>query len=185
MIVASGTLASGGGGSNSANLSSGLVMSDASGASPLEAGRQYAQQTSFRINLYEEEAAGGHTISSHVGQSDYAMTRRLEEETYTTGNITAAALTVGTFTSVYAAEKLVNATLSQNASIVAQVATGARSYSYISSGPYDVPTGREAYRASIRQSPQFRETYMVGVFIVRDPRSPNGFNVRTAYPTSQ
>lgn len=86
----------------------------------------------------------------------------------------------GSFESAESANDLVNRTLEQNAPEVDRVASGRARDAFITSR-FGYRTGREAYTAG-RLDPYMRNTYGVGVFIVRDPASRNGYRVKTAYP---
>ena len=138
----------------------------------------------YRIDLLEEEAAGGHTISEHVGKSDAYLLRRMQVERLETPFLTIARQRVGTFHSVEAANKLVGATLMQNGETVGLVASGKLSEGFVRA-EFSSPTGREAYASSARSQPYIRETYGVGVKIIHDPMTRNGFRVISAYPRNE
>ncbi len=74
------------------------------------------------VDLLDEEAAGGHTVKQHVAKSDQYLLARIRGEQGQFGIFTVSRRRVGTFTSVEAANKLVNSTLAENAETVAAVA---------------------------------------------------------------
>lgn len=86
----------------------------------------------------------------------------------------------GSFDSAESANDLVNRTLERNASEVDRVASGRATEAFVTSR-FGYRTGREAYTAG-RLDPYMRNTYGIGVFILRDPASRNGYRVHTAYP---
>ena len=90
-------------------------------------------------------------------------------------------LSIGSFESLQAATRLVNATLSRNPREVEAVASGAEPIDFITARFASV-TGYEAYLPTYHAKPYMRETYSVDVFIIRDPRSENGFRVQSAFP---
>jgi hypothetical protein len=71
--------------------------------------------------------------------------------------------------------------LEQNKDTVDAVASGDMSKAWLELR-FGYPTGTEAIVTDDSGKPRLRATYNVGVVIVRDPQSPNGYTVRTAYP---
>lgn len=96
---------------------------------------------------------------------------------------------VGSFTSLRAANSLVNATLSEpgNVDAVAAVASGRERefVSIVSTAPYSSPTGNEAFRGSPTAQPYMRATNAVRVVIVHDPTLSRGYRVHTAFPVTR
>ena len=138
---------------------------------------------SYRIDLHDEEALGGHSITRHIGESEQSILSKLRyeiAEARTKGDKIEEAR-LGTFTSVEAANKLISSTLSQNPILVDQVARGDVTAVFISAR-FASPTGFEAYALNERSQPYIRDTYGVGIQIVHDKRSPKGFRVQTAFP---
>ena len=136
------------------------------------------------VDILEEEANGGHTVRQHVGKSEQYLLARVRSEEGQFGIFTISRKRAGSFPSVEAAEKLVNATLAQNADTVAAVAGGRSSGAFVTS-EFDTATGIEAYARTPRSEPYIRTTYGVGVLIAHDRRSRNGFRVITAYPRNE
>ena len=135
----------------------------------------------YRIDLTEEESAGGHTIAEHVGKSDEALVRRMYAERYNLGYYSVLRRRNGTFSSLEAANKLVSSTLAQNRERVELVASGALDDAFVKA-TFSSPTGREAYATSDISEPYIRVTYGVGVSIVHDPKARRGYSVVSAYP---
>jgi hypothetical protein len=133
------------------------------------------------VELLDEEAAGGHTVNQHVGKSDGYLLTRVRGEQVQFGIFTVSRKRAGSFPSVEAANKLVNATLAENAGAVAAVSAGKSPGAFITS-EFQAPTGKEAYARTPRSEPYIRTTYGVGVLIAHDRRSPRGYRVITAYP---
>jgi Bacterial CdiA-CT RNAse A domain len=133
------------------------------------------------VALREEEARGGHTIKRHVEKKDDYLLGRVRTEQYRIGPLTIGLKRAGTFPSVEAADKLVNAALARNDAAITRILSGKSDQEYIEEIVL-APTGREAYRKTDRSAPYVRETYGVAMWIGPDPTSPNGYLVRTAYP---
>lgn len=89
----------------------------------------------------------------------------------------------GSFSSLDVASKLINSTLAQNRSTVDQVANGIVPVAVVRA-QFDSITGIEAAAPSIGSQILFRETYGVGVIVMRDPSSPRGYTVWTAFPSN-
>jgi hypothetical protein len=87
----------------------------------------------------------------------------------------------GSFPSLDAANRLVNATLSRNRATVEEVVNGTLRRAFLTT-IFSSQTGIEAFRSSSRSQPYIRDTFGVGVYIVHDPNSGKGFRVVTAYP---
>ena len=90
-------------------------------------------------------------------------------------------LSIGSFTSLQSATRLVNATLSRNPAEVGSVASGAQRADIVSAR-FQTVTGYEAYLPTYHAEPFMRETYSVNVFIIHDPRTEYGFRVQSAFP---
>ena len=136
-----------------------------------------------RQSLPEHEAAGGHTIKLHVGKSDEFLKRVVRIQRVRFGPVTVARKRHGSFSSLPAAESLVNSTLGQNAARVLAVSSGAEHRAFFT-GTFSSITGKEAFRPSPRSNRGIyvRPTYGVGVTIEHAPDMPNGFVIITSYP---
>ena len=88
---------------------------------------------------------------------------------------------VGSFTSVQSANRLVNSTISDNQDKIDQ---GIRDGdpSVLISKSFKSPTGYESYLARAHAEPYIRDTFGVEVVIRPDPGSARGWRVHTAYP---
>jgi hypothetical protein len=134
-----------------------------------------------RVDLHEEEARGGHTISKLVNRSPEALKAQVLEAFDREPR--AQDVRSGSFPSVGAADRLVNSTLDQNRAIVDQVANGTLPGAVVSAR-FGSVTGIEAVAPNARSQPYLRETYGVGVFIVHNRLSTRGYNVLTAFPSN-
>ncbi|MCE3256966.1 MAG: hypothetical protein K0Q64_1049 [Nitrobacter vulgaris] len=135
------------------------------------------------IDLLEERDLGGHAIEEHVGKSESYLKGRVRDEadrTIARGD-DFRGLGVTSFTSLSAANRLVNSTIDQNHDIVEDVTNGARASAFIRSR-FGSATGYEAYLPRYHAGPYIRETYGVGVFILSDPKANKGWRVQSAYP---
>ncbi len=136
----------------------------------------------YPVDLRDEEARGGHTIEKHVSKSPEALVAQVR--TAFLQDERAFDSRAGSFSSLEAATKLVNSTLSQNRAIVDLVASGLRPREVVISR-FGSVTGFEAVMPTARSQPFFRETYGVGAVIVHDRSSPRGYRVHTAFPTNR
>jgi hypothetical protein len=160
------------------------VVSDASpiGTNPGGAYAQNDRSTGYPVDLMEERQLGGHAIERHVGRSPASLlndVRREQLEAEKAGF--AEGLRVGSFPSLEAANKLVNATLARNQDQVNFVASGISPRQQLNAR-FDSVIGYEAYAANERSQPYIQDTNGVRVVIVRDRLSTKGFRVDTAFP---
>lgn len=125
----------------------------------------------YRVDLLEEERSGGHTYRQHVGKSEEALKARVRASILADPDPERHSIRSGSFTSLDAASKLVDATLARNRDIVDLVAHGTireqRVDAYFGS-----LTRYEAYAPTIRSEPRVRDAYGVGVYIRHDPSAP-------------
>jgi len=136
-------------------------------------------------DLAEHEAAGGHTIASHVGKSEEFLLRAVRTDQVRGLFVSQFRRRHGSFPSLQAAQRLSNSNLSQNADVVQAVATGRRADAFVTSS-FPTATGTEAYRTGPRSSAPIllRQTFGVGTYIRHAPDLPNGFIIITSYPRS-
>jgi HK97 family phage portal protein len=139
--------------------------------------------SSYRVDLLEEQERGGHPIDEHVGKSDAYLKARVEREALAIvkRGDNFEGLGVGSFSSISSATRLVNSTIAQNRAIIDRVVIGQDRVGFITSY-FSSPTGKEAFLPRFHAQPYMRDTYGVSVVIVRDPRSPRGFRVQSAFP---
>jgi hypothetical protein len=159
------------------------VLSDET-PDPIRPGAQYAQNEprGRPIDLLEEQRLGGHAIEGHVGKSEEFLLARVRRQALDAERDGfAEGLNVGSFSSLEAANKLVNATVASNPAQVDLVTSGRSSRERLNAS-FDAPTGYEAYAKTERSQPYIRDTYDVRVIIVPDGRAEKGFRVDTAYP---
>jgi hypothetical protein len=139
--------------------------------------------SSYRVDLLEEEERGGHAIKEHIGKSDSYLKARVEREALAIveRGDSFEGLGVGSFHSLSSATKLVNSTIAKNRAVIERVVGGQDRVGFITSY-FSSPTGKEAFLARFHAQPYMRDIYGVSVVIVRDPRSPRGFRVQSAFP---
>jgi hypothetical protein len=144
---------------------------------------QEDRESRYRVDLLEEEQRGGHAIKEHVGKTERYLKTRVESEALAivARGDSFEGLGVGSFHSLSSATRLVNSTLAQNQAIVDSVTRGEVPIGVMTSH-YNSPTGQEAFLPRFHAQPYMRSTYGVSVVIVRDPRSPRGFRVQSAFP---
>jgi hypothetical protein len=137
----------------------------------------------YPIDLREEDRRGGHIIDEHVNVNpEYLATRvRQEAEKIRERGDDFRGLSIGSFTSLAAATRLVNSTVSQGQGLVNEVAQGRRAFAILEAR-FDSVTGYESYLATYHAQPYTRDTYGVRVFILRDGRTPRGYRVQSAFP---
>ncbi len=135
----------------------------------------------YLIDLLEEEAFGGHTYWKHVGKSTETLKGYVRETILNDPDPDKHDIRSGSFPSLEAANKLVNATLMRNKTIVEAIAKGLMPEQRVEA-EFGSFTGIEAYAATVRSQPRIRLTTGVGAYVRRTPNSRNGFRVISAYP---
>jgi Phage portal protein/Bacterial CdiA-CT RNAse A domain len=137
----------------------------------------------YPVDLREEEKRGGHAIDQHVNVGYKRLAERVQRQADAAieRGDQFRGLSIGSFTSLDAATKLVNSTLSDNADKVSRVTRGELPFAIVEKR-FESPTGYEAYLDRRNAQPYQRDTYGVRVFILRDTSSSRGYHVRTAFP---
>ncbi len=144
---------------------------------------QVPEGNRYSIDLLEEEARGGHAMEKHVGKSDEYLLNRVRTERVSGFIFTEGLQAASSFSSLPAANKLVNATLSSNSDVVDAVVSGERGNKLAAIiRLFGTPTGKQAFANSGRSQPYMREAYGMKAIIRRDSSSPNGFLIFDAYP---
>jgi hypothetical protein len=135
------------------------------------------------VDLLEQQQRGGHAISEHAGRTyDYLRSRvRDNAQNILDRGDDFRGASVGSFTSVQSANRLVNSTISDNQDKIDQAMRDGESGILISKS-FKSPTGYEAYLARAHAEPYIRDTFGVEVLIRPDPGSARGWRVHTAYP---
>ncbi len=137
------------------------------------------------VDLLEEEGRDGHAVEEHVRKSDQWLLNDVRSQA-------ASAIRKGdyfddfrsgSFTSLEAANKLVNATIAANQGKVDRVVIDRAPRAELDYD-FDSPTGREAYMRNERSQAVLRDTYSVRVVIVPD-NSEKGYRVLTAFPRNR
>jgi hypothetical protein len=188
---------SGGGGTGAASGSTRLAdaatsvamptqtgLSDAA-PDPIVVGAQYAQNEprGRSIDLREEQRLGGHAIEGHVGKSRDFLLATVRERALSAerkGDFFDG-FRVGSFSSLEAANKLVNATIAENPAKIERVTSGQSPREELAAR-FDSITGYEAYARNERSQPYIRDTDGAIVVIVPDQRAAKGYRVDTAFP---
>ena len=150
---------------------------------------QDSGRAGYPISILEEDALGGHTFERHVNKTEeYLKARLLANRPSGPTIFGVGEKRAGSFSSLEAADKLVNSTLSQNRDKIEAFVAGRFPMSLpfmYAHADFDAPTGYEAYAANNRQQPQMRTTYGVTVHIVRTDKSSKGYYVVRAWPTNR
>jgi len=146
-------------------------------------------RTGLPIDLTEEEAQGGHTIERHVAKPiEYLKARVLGNRINIPLLGALGEKRAGSFTSLEAANKLVNMTVAANKDVVdAFVAGGVlhalpMQYIFLTTSR---PTGYEAYAPNERSQPVIRDTFGVFVELWRSNKSSKGYYVLRAMPINE
>jgi hypothetical protein len=135
------------------------------------------------VDLLEQEQRGGHTIDEHTDMTYDDLKSRSRDEARKTlerGDYFDG-FSVGSFTSVQSANRLVNSTISGNQDKIDQAIRDGEPFVLISRS-FKSPTGYEAYLARANAEPVIRNTFGVEALIRPDPGSARGWRVHTAYP---
>ena len=143
----------------------------------------------YGVNLLAHEGINeGHPVSLHVNKSDDFLVNAVRvkqalgrAEYQDNRRLPTDGVRHGTFVSLDAANKLVNATLAANTAKVDQFVRSGERYITISAY-FDAPTGREAYAPGWWGDIQIRQTNGVKVVLHRDPSFPGPFRIHTAFP---
>ena len=136
-------------------------------------------RSGYPVDILEEESLGGHAIERHVAKpEEYLKARILGSRTNIAGIVTFGEARAGSFTSIEAANKLVNSTISQNQDKVDAFVEGrfpsVLPFMFLF-GQFDSPTGYEAYARNPRSQPIMRDTSGVTVLIRRTERAEKGY----------
>jgi Bacterial CdiA-CT RNAse A domain len=147
--------------------------------------QQVADRSGYPVDILEEEAKGGHTFERHINKPDeYLKARVTGSRTNIAGIVTVGEKRAGSFTSVEAANKLVNSTISQNQTSVDAFVKGSfpnnLPYKFVHA-EFSSPTGYEAYARDHRSSPVMRDAYGVTV-LLRRATGGRGYYVHSAWP---
>jgi HK97 family phage portal protein len=150
---------------------------------------QAEEHPSYPISILEEEALGGHTIERHVNKPDEYLKARIMGNRINIPLIGGAGeKRAGSFTSLEAANRLVNATLADpiNQQKIKSFVDGGflrlLNIQYLYKD-FSSPTGYEMYGPAER-APERRTTYSVAVRIRRAESLPKGYYVESAYPSN-
>jgi hypothetical protein len=174
---------SGANSAGNASVADGQIRSDV-GPDPTRPGAQYAQNEPRRpIDLLEEQRLGGHAIEGHVGKSQQFLLNRARQLALSAerkGDFVDG-IRVGSFSSLEAANRLVNGTIAQNPAKIERVTSGQSPREELT-GSFDSITGYEAYARTERSQPYIRDTDGVVVVIVRDRQAEKGYRVDSAFP---
>ena len=146
-------------------------------------------RSGYPVDIMEEEALGGHVIERHVAKpEEYLKARILGSRTNIAGIVTFGEARAGSFTSIEAANKLVNSTLAQNQDKVDAFVEGrfpsVLPFMFLF-GQFDSATGYEAYARNPRSQPIMRDTSGVTILIRRTNRADKGYYVETAWPMNE
>jgi hypothetical protein len=135
------------------------------------------------VNLLDEEggAHDGHAIREHVGKSDAQLIRATELSKTKLGDRWYWKDEIGSFSSLEAANKLVNATLSRNRGLLESLIAG-KVNGGVATAFFPYVTGYQSYAPKFNSTVQIRDTNGVRIVLVRDTTSKNGFRIKTAYP---
>lgn len=147
---------------------------------------QDRRRSGYPIDILEEDALGGHTFERHVNKPDeYLKARILGSRVNIPYIVSVGEKRAGSFTSLEAANKLLNSTVAQNQEKIDAFVKGSFPLSlpfmYVYA-EFSTPTGYEAYAPNDRSQPTMRATYGVTAHIVRSGQSDKGYYVFRAWP---
>ena len=142
----------------------------------------------YAVRLAEEEKHwGGHGVKDHVAVSESALKQELADAAITTttpgGTETIYRVSgEGSFDSLESANDFANRILESRHTEVDKVASGEWQDTFLNQR-FGYRTGYEA-AVLAKGGIVIRDTYSVGLFIVRDDRVPRGYRVKTIYPNN-
>jgi hypothetical protein len=136
------------------------------------------------VELLQERELGGHVIERHITSRQAAVNSLRDRIDYARRNGGSTDdMRESSFTSLEAADKLVNATVSEHPDQVNRVVSGLSPKESLHK-EFETPTGFEAYARNETSRIILSDTYTVRVVIVPDGRVAKGFRVDTAFPTN-
>jgi len=140
----------------------------------------------YFVDVLQEDQQGGHIKEKNIGKNDEYFLNRVNTEIYYYRSYTQGLQAAGSFSSVEAANKLVNSTLSRNSVFVDAMANGEYGYDVQEVlANFNSPTGKQAFKSSYTAQAFIRDTYGVLVVIKYNPKLSNKFFVLTAYPLNE
>ena len=150
-----------------------------------------SRRSGYPIDILEEDAIGGHTYGEHIGKSEEYLKARITGSRRGVPYIFGVGeKRAGSFSSLEAANKLVNSTIAdpENAAKIEMF----REAKYPFWLPelrifksFASPTGIEAYSPDDRTLPTMRPTSGVTVRLIRTDRVPRGYYVDSAWPMNE
>jgi Bacterial CdiA-CT RNAse A domain len=143
-----------------------------------------ADRSNRTIDLREEDARGGHGFRDHVGKTDEYLLAEVERERFRLGPFRFGFKQEGSFLTPEDANDHVNRALEAHAEKVDRVVDGTKSQETINHR-FGYVTGKEAYKPDGSTKAFIRPTYEIRIIIRRDPSSPRGFRVHTAFPRNK
>jgi Bacterial CdiA-CT RNAse A domain len=148
-------------------------------------------RSGYPVDILREEALGGHTFDRHVGKPDqYLKARILQNRANIAGIFGFGEKRAGSFTSLEAANKLVNSTMSSPENVlkiqnfVGNTSVLRLPFQYVFKN-FKTPTGYEAYSPETGYQPIMRSTYGVTIRLQRSTSDPRGYYVHSAWPMNE
>ncbi|WP_409563272.1 RNase A-like domain-containing protein [Hyphomicrobium sp. MC8b] len=143
------------------------------------------------MDILQEDAVGGHTYAEHVGKPEGYLKARITGSRPSVPYIFGVGeKRAGSFSSLEAANKLVNSTMAdpENAAKIDMFREG--KYRFLLPElrifkTFSSPTGIEAYAPDDRTPPIMRTTSGVTVRLIRTGRVPRGYYVDSAWPMNE
>lgn len=121
-------------------------------------------------------------MDRHVGKTDDELIARLKRERYRAGIASVITDRTGSFASAESARDFIIRTIDMNHETIERVARGQLPDAFLT-WRFGHETGREAIEDPTGSKIiRLRKTYEVGVYIVYNPNSEVGYDIRTAYP---
>ena len=112
------------------------------------------------VDLREDEALGGHTISRHVARPDNELLENVRRDIYRGLLVTIARKQQGSYLSIEDANHFTNRVLEENEASVRDVVSGNREEAVFFKR-FGSRTGKEAFRPQVDAEPYMRPTYSV------------------------
>jgi len=154
---------------------------------------QAGERSGYPVDILEEDKLGGHTLERHVGKSEqYLRARVLESRKSIPGVGEYGEKRAGSFTSVEAANKLINSVIAEPQNQQKLKSFGEGNFLFLLPNLYLYPTssfrsstGYEAFAPNGRSEPIIGPTNSLEVRVRRTGNNSRGWYIYSAFPLTE